>query len=122
VGDRADLSLSAKDIETIDRVRTVSDKVVVIIISGRPLIITEQIDDWDAVVAAWLPGTEGQGVTDVLFGDYPFTGKLSYTWPRSMEQIPLGSGSGEPLFPFGYGLTTEGALAPSFSVSLVSQP
>jgi beta-glucosidase len=109
VGDRADLSLSAEDIETIDRVRAVSDKVVVIIISGRPLIITEQIDDWDAVVAAWLPGTEGQGVADVLFGDYPFTGKLSYTWPRSMEQIPLGSGSGEPLFPFGYGLTTEGA-------------
>jgi beta-glucosidase len=110
VGDRADLSLSAKDIETIDRVRAVSDKVIVIIISGRPLIITEQIDDWDAVVAAWLPGTEGQGVADVLFGDYPFTGKLSYTWPRSMEQIPLGSGSSEPLFPFGYGLTiTEGA-------------
>jgi beta-glucosidase len=106
VGDRADLSLSVEDIETIDRVRAVSDKVVVIIISGRPLIITEQIDDWDAAVAAWLPGTEGQGVADVLFGDYSFTGKLSYTWPRSMEQIPLGSGSGEPLFPFGYGLTT----------------
>jgi beta-glucosidase len=106
VGDRADLSLPAEDIETIERVRAVSDEVVVIIISGRPLIITEQIDGWDAAVAAWLPGTEGQGVADALFGDYPFTGKLPYTWPRSMDQIPLGSGSGEPLFPFGHGLTT----------------
>jgi beta-glucosidase len=106
VGDRFDLSLSEADIETIDRVRQVADKVVLIVISGRPLIITEQIDDCDAVVAAWLPGTEGQGVADVLFGDYPFAGKLSYTWPRSMEQVPLGSSSGEPLFPFGYGLTT----------------
>ena len=108
VGDDSDLALSESDIEAIGRVREVADKVVLIVISGRPLIITEQLDDCDAVIAAWLPGTEGQGVADVLFGDYPFTGKLSYTWPRSMDQIPLGAGSGEPLFPFGYGLTTEG--------------
>jgi beta-glucosidase len=106
-------------IETVECVRAVSDEVVVIIISGRPLIITEQIDNWDAVVAAWLPGTEGQGVADVLFGDCSFIGKLMYTWPRSMEQIPLGSG--ELLFPFGYGLTTESAFGPS-SNSLASLP
>jgi beta-glucosidase len=106
VGDRFDLSLSETDVEMIARVREVVDKVVLVVISGRPLIITEQLDLCDAVVAAWLPGTEGQGVADVLFGDYPFTGKLSYTWPRSMDQVPLGSGEGEPLFPFGYGLTT----------------
>ncbi len=60
-----------------------------------------------ALVAAWLPGTEGQGVADVLFGIEPFTGRLPYTWPKSLEQVPLGalSASGEdPLFPFGYGL------------------
>jgi beta-glucosidase len=109
VGDTFDLSLSEDDVEAIERVREVADKVVAIVISGRPLIITEQLDDCDAVVAAWLPGTEGQGVVDALFGDYPFTGRLSYTWPRSMGQVPLGSGSGEPLFPFGYGLSTEDA-------------
>jgi beta-glucosidase len=107
VGDDFDLSLSEGDVEAIERVRQVADEVVLIVISGRPLIITEQLDNCDAVVAAWLPGSEGQGVADVLFGDYPFTGKLSYTWPRSMEQVPLGSG--EPLFPFGYGLATEDA-------------
>lgn len=73
-----------------------------------------QVEQSDAFVAAWLPGTEGQGVADVLFGDYPFTGKLPYTWPRLMDQIPFDfnnletSGPGAPLFPFGYGLDAEG--------------
>ena len=65
------------------------------------------VEEWDALVAAWLPGTEGQGVADVLFGDQPFTGKLPYTWPRSVEQLPFDfetlDESG-PLYPFGYGL------------------
>lgn len=104
-GDKADLSLSDADINLIERVRERSKKLVVILISGRPLIITDQLASTDAFVAAWLPGTEGQGVADVLFGDYAFTGKLSYTWPRSMEQVPLPDGE-EPLFPFGFGLTT----------------
>ena len=72
-------------------------------------MITDRIDGWDAVVAAWLPGTEGQGVADVLFGNEPFTGKLPYTWPRSMEQVPIGAlatSDEEPLFPLGYGLET----------------
>jgi beta-glucosidase len=57
-------------------------------------------------VAAWLPGTEGNGVADVLFGLEPFTGMLSYTWPRSIDQLPVGAGAegGEPLFPYGFGL------------------
>ena len=64
----------------------------------------------DAVVAAWLPGSEGQGVAGALFGDYPFTGKLPYTWPRSVEQLPFdfenppSAGSNAPLFPYGYNL------------------
>ncbi len=96
----------------IERVRARSHKLVVILISGRPVIIIDQLRIADAFVAAWLPGTEGQGVADVLFGDYPFSGKLPYTWPRSMDQIPFDfenlptEGHDAPLFPFGYGLDT----------------
>lgn len=105
-GDAADLSLSDSDVELVRRMREQADKVVVILLSGRPLIITDALPLADAWVAAWLPGTEGQGVADNLFGHHPFTGKLPYTWPASMDQLPLGAG-GEPLFPYGYGLTTE---------------
>ena len=81
--------------------------VVVVLISGRPLILGDALAKADAFVAAWLPGTEGQGVTDVLFGDYRPTGKLSFTWPRTNAQIPINVGDRgyNPLFPYGYGLT-----------------
>jgi len=114
VGDRADLSLTEADANLVQRVRERSKKLIVILISGRPMIITDQLRLADAFVAAWLPGTEGQGVADVLFGDVPFTGKLPYTWPRSMDQIPFDSanlpaeGCSAPLFPFGYGLDAIG--------------
>ncbi len=109
VGDRADLALSSADRSLLERMRDKCDKLVVVLISGRPLILTEQLGQMDALVAAWLPGTELLGITDALFGDQPFTGKLPYTWPRSMDQLPfdlakLGSGDKGPLFPFGYGL------------------
>ena len=108
-GDRADLTLPVEDIQLIERMRLHCRRLVVILLSGRPLIITDQLPLIDAMVAAWLPGTEGQGVADVLFGDLPFTGKLSYNWPRSLDQVPIGHPSPpgkevEPLFPFGYGL------------------
>ncbi len=106
-GDREDLTLSDADVALLEQVRPRCKKLVVILISGRPLIVTGHLPQWDAFVAAWLPGTEGQGVADVLLGDYPFTGKLPYTWPRSMDQIPrsaLVREGGKPLFPFGYGL------------------
>jgi beta-glucosidase len=67
------------------------------------LIITEQWPLADALVAAWLPGTEGDGIVQVLFGDFPFSGKLPHTWPRSMEQVPRKPGD-KALFPLGYGL------------------
>ncbi len=109
VGDRADLHLSDADIGLIERMRERSKKLVIILISGRPMIITEQLPLADAFVAAWLPGTEGQGLSDVLFGDLPFTGKLPFSWPRRMDQLPfdfsnLGTGEEGPLFPYGYGL------------------
>jgi beta-glucosidase len=72
------------------------------------LVITEALPLADAWVAAWLPGSEGQGVADVLFGDAPFSGTLPYAWPRSMEQVPLSALEADPEGPLrarGYGLT-----------------
>jgi beta-glucosidase len=81
--------------------------IVVVLVSGRPMIISDVIDYSDAFVAAWLPGTEAQGLADVLFGDYAPTGKLSFSWPRSMSQIPINVGDRDydPLFEYGFGLT-----------------
>ena len=104
-GDRADLSLPPADIHLIERMRPRCRRLVVLLLSGRPLIITDNLPLIDALVAAWLPGTEGQGVADVLFGDLPFTGKLPYAWPRNSEQVPMPADA-QPLFPYGYGLQT----------------
>jgi beta-glucosidase len=103
VGDRKDLGLSSADVQLIEGMREHSERLVVILLSGRPMIITAQLPLADAWVAAWLPGTEGAGVVDVLFGDYPFTGRLPYAWPKSMDQVPRNQGD-EVLYPFGYGL------------------
>jgi beta-glucosidase len=103
-GDRGDLHLLDADVALLKRVRSRSKKLVVILISGRPMIVTEQLSLVDALVAAWLPGTEGDGVAQVLFGAYPFTGTLPHAWPRSMDQVPRKEGD-DPLFPFGYGLS-----------------
>ena len=110
LGDRADLTLDRESVALIAHMRGLCRKLVVVVVSGRPLILTEQLPLMDALVAVWLPGSEGQGVADVLFGDKPFTGKLPYSWPRSMAQIPLaniepGQVGKEALFPFGFGLT-----------------
>ena len=111
VGDQADLSLSQAETKLITAMREQSQTVIVILLSGRPRVITEQLPLAEAWVAAWLPGTEGAGIADVLFGDFPFTGKLSFSWPRSNEQLPINiynasdkTGCEAPLFPFGYGL------------------
>lgn len=83
-------------------------KCVVVVISGRPVVMQPYLEKMDALVAAWLPGTEGQGVADVLFGDYGFTGKLARTWFKTIDQLPMNVGDPhyDPLFPFGFGLTT----------------
>ncbi|MCS6994836.1 MAG: glycoside hydrolase family 3 C-terminal domain-containing protein [Anaerolineales bacterium] len=113
-GDSASLTLPNEDLQALRALRERADRVVVVIFSGRPVIITDLLPLAEAWVAAWLPGSEGAGVTDVLFGDAPFTGKLPYTWPRRVEQLPMNihnaagkTGCDGPLFPFGYGLTTE---------------
>ena len=81
-GDKEELTLSKEDIESINNLKKQSKKLIVVLISGRPLDISKHIGDWEAVLAAWLPGTEGQGVADILFGDYPATGQLPYPWPN----------------------------------------
>lgn len=107
MGDSQDLSLSKEDIEAVEAMKRAGLRVVVVLLSGRPVIIDEALARCDAFVAAWLPGTEGRGVTDVLFGDYRPTGKLSVSWPRSMAQIPINFGDRgyDPLFKYGFGLT-----------------
>ena len=107
VGDRDDLALAAEDVTAINNMKQAGIPVVVVLFSGRPMIINDALGRCDAFVAAWLPGTEGQGVTDVLFGDYKPTGKLSFSWPRSMAQIPINVGDRkyDPLFKYGFGLT-----------------
>ncbi|KAJ6428700.1 hypothetical protein OIU84_020384 [Salix udensis] len=86
-------------------------KCVVVVISGRPLVIEPYLSSIDALVAAWLPGTEGQGVTDALFGDHGFTGKLPRTWFKTVDQLPMNVGDRhyDPLFPYNFGLKTNSA-------------
>jgi beta-glucosidase len=109
-GDSDDLSINEI---LVERMAEHADKVIVIVISGRPLIISDSLPVADAWVAAWLPGTEANGIADVLFGDFPFTGKLPYTWPRHVDQLPFDfknlaeQGCDAPLFAYGYGLTTD---------------
>lgn len=106
LGDRSDLSLADEDVAVVNNLKAAGVPVLVILLSGRPLILGEVLDRVDALVAAWLPGTEGQGIADVIFGDFAPVGKLSFTWPRSMAQIPIHVGDKhyDPLFPYGYGL------------------
>lgn len=81
-------------------------KVILVLVAGRPLPITKLIDAADGFVMAWLPGSEGAGVADVLFGDVKPTGKLPHTWPKDAKQIPINDGDGKKgLFPYGFGLT-----------------
>jgi beta-glucosidase len=103
-GDRADLSLAPEDVAAVDNLKAAGIPVVVILISGRPMILGGVLDKADAFLAAWLPGTEGDGIADVLFGAYEPTGKLSFAWPRSMEQYPRAKDT-NPLFAYGFGLT-----------------
>lgn len=108
-GDSVDLSLTKEDIETVANVKKAGIPVVVVLLSGRPLLLGGVLEQADALVAAWLPGSEGAGVADILFGDAKPTGKLSRTWPRSMEQLPINintdPGQYDPLFKYGYGLS-----------------
>src|SRR5713226_4918253 len=104
-GDRNDLTLAAEDVAVVDRLKSSGIPVIVLLISGRPLVIDAILGKADAIVATWLPGTEGAGVADVLFGDYKSTGRLSFTWPRGdTSTFARGNAGYRTLFPFGHGL------------------
>jgi len=105
-GDSSTLAVSGSNAAQVTDICSRVTQCVVILFSGRPLIINTQLNQASAFVAAWLPGTEGAGITDVLFGDYGFVGKLPVTWPNAVTQEPINSGDGKTgLFPFGYGIT-----------------
>ncbi|KAJ4835161.1 hypothetical protein Tsubulata_028751 [Turnera subulata] len=119
-GDSEDLTMKDPGPSVISNVcGTV--KCVVVIISGRPIVIEPYVSSIDALLAAnWLPGTEGQGVTYVLFGDYGFTGKLPRTWFKTVDQLPMNVGDAhyDPLFPFDFGLTTKSGPKHSGKVNI----
>ncbi|HEX7653078.1 MAG TPA: glycoside hydrolase family 3 C-terminal domain-containing protein, partial [Verrucomicrobiae bacterium] len=106
-GDRSDLHLPAADVALVEKAHTAGVPVVTILLSGRPLILGNALEASDAFLAAWLPGTEGLGVTDILFGDHKPTGKLPRHWPRNNEglaTVAVQPTSSTPLFPVGYSL------------------
>ncbi|HET6355554.1 glycoside hydrolase family 3 N-terminal domain-containing protein [Streptomyces sp.] len=107
VGNGHDLELGAADKAAVDKVCGAM-KCAVLIVSGRPQLIGDRLGDIDALVASWLPGTEGDGVADVLYGKRPFTGQLPVTWPKSADQLPINVGDAayDPQYPYGWGLTT----------------
>ena len=105
-GDSSTLALSGANVAQINDICSRVTRCIIILMSGRPLIINSQLNQANAFVAAWLPGTEGAGLTDVLFGDYGFVGKLPVTWPNAVTQEPINDGDGQTgLFPLGYGIT-----------------
>ena len=115
-GDRDTIDYSPRSDRDLDLLRKLQGEgilVVSIFLTGRPLWVNPELNASDAFVVAWLPGTEGVGVADVLFanGDgairHDFKGRLSFSWPKSVDQVVLNWGDEDydPLFAFGYGLT-----------------
>ncbi|WP_299521711.1 glycoside hydrolase family 3 N-terminal domain-containing protein [uncultured Lutibacter sp.] len=104
------LTLTDEHQKYVSKYASKGQKLIVVLISGRPLVVTNQIDQSDAFIAAWLPGSEGKGIAEVLFGDYNFKGKLPHSWPNAVEDFNGKFGpnfwdtSITPLYIFGYGL------------------
>ena len=102
-GDKDNLDLLEEDIQTINNLKEKGYKVLVLLISGRPMNIADHLDNWDGFAAIWLPGTEGNGVSDILFGDFQSTGKLSYPWPINTED-GANAPENDLLYNIGFGL------------------
>jgi beta-glucosidase len=119
-GDRGDVAFddpsTVDNLATMKRLKAAGVPVVAVFLSGRPLWVNPWLNASDAFVAAWLPGSEGEGVADVLFGRARFRGRLPSSWPKCPDQSPLNVGDPgyDPLFAYGFGLTThdKGELAP----------
>ena len=101
---------NAAALQTALAAHNAGKQVVGVLISGRPLILGDHLDSFDGFIAAWLPGSEGgHGIADVMFGDYDFTGKLSFTWPIALNQVgetsnDAGYNPADYQYPYGYGL------------------
>ena len=107
-GDRVHPVLADADRALVAAAHGTGKPVVVVLLAGRPLVLGPALADTTAFVCAWLPGSEGGGVADVLFGVAPATGKLSCSWARDEKDIPINVGDAtyDPLFPYGFGLPT----------------
>jgi beta-glucosidase len=128
-GDNLSLGLGFNDLNVISNIQKLNIPYVIILLSGRPLMMESVINNANAFIASWLPGTEAEGITDVLFGDYLFTGKLSHTWPTTISQVQINYGDNpySPLFPYGYGLVGNeplniAAIKSNLYVSLYPNP
>lgn len=112
LGDRdaQGLRLSPQDQALIAKMRPLARKLVLVLVTGRPLILDQALAASDALVVAWLPGSEGAGVADTLFGEAPFTGRLPYAWPRDAQGLmpastPPAERQPSLLYDYGYGLS-----------------
>jgi beta-glucosidase len=107
-GDSDDLTLKKSQIQLVRKFKKMGIPVITILISGRPMIINSELHNSDALFAAWLPGTEGDGIAELLFGNYEPTGTLPITWQKSMDDIPMNFGDQDydPLFEYGFGITS----------------
>jgi beta-glucosidase len=111
-GDRPDVDYDANDgLELLQAFRAAGIRTVSVFLSGRPLWVNPELNVSDAFVAAWLPGTEGGGIADLLVGNedgsprFDFSGKLSFSWPKTPDQaeVNVGDADYDPLFAYGYG-------------------
>jgi len=107
-GNKKELFLSQEDINAVMNIKNANVPVICVVLSGRPLILDPILNYCDAIVAGWLPGPEIEGLTDVLYGDVKPKGQLSQSWPMSMNQVGenIGDATYNPLFPYGFGITT----------------
>ena len=112
VGDSATLALPDADLAAVAALRPRVDELIVVVLSGRPVMLDEILPVADVVIAGWLPGTEGSGLVDVLFGDEPFTATTPIAWPRTPDDAPrTGKAPCDgAVFPVGYGLDAAGGL------------
>jgi beta-glucosidase len=117
-GDRTSLLLDEEDIRLMKDLKEQGIPTVALLVSGRPMILGELLPYTDAMIAVWYPGSEGEGIAEVLFGDYQPSGQLTHSWPRDMAQVPINVGDEEyaPLFAYRHGLqgfpTDASSLAP----------
>jgi len=107
-GDRSDLSVDKEQINLVRKLKNLGIPVITILISGRPMIVNPVLHNSDVFIAAWLPGTEADGIAEVIMGDFAPKGLLPMTWAKNMKQIPINFGdyNYDPLFPYGFGITS----------------